>query len=92
MTREEKFEIARLGVYTEQLKGNPAVQVLLERMQRRAEAARELLTEHDPDDAKGIRALQDEVKRFKALVEEMHSMIVEGHICEQVLREEGGEA
>jgi len=90
MDEQQKYEIARLGVYFEALKENPATQVLLRRLQQRAEEAREKLTEIDSEDPKAIREAQQEVKMFKALVSEIDSFIVEGSLCEQELKE--GEA
>lgn len=78
-----------MGIAAEDLKGHPAMQGLLARLQHRAELARENLTEHDPDDTAGIRGLQTEVKLFKTLVNEIDAMIVEGRVCEQELQEEG---
>jgi hypothetical protein len=86
-TEQEKYEVARMGVYFEALKENPALQVLLRRLQKKAEAARELLTDVEPEDTIRIRAAQTEVKMFKTLVTEIDSFIVEGSLCEQELRE-----
>lgn len=89
MNREEKFATARLGIQAEELKAHPAMQALLERLQHQAEAAREALTELDPDDVRAIRAKQTEVQLFKRMIAELDGMIVEGRLCEQELNEEG---
>ncbi len=88
MNQQEKLEIARMGIYFEALKENPALQVLLKRLQGRAEEAREELVGVDPFKPKAIEAAQMKVKMFKTLVEEIDAFIVEGHLCEQELREE----
>lgn len=87
MDEKQKFEAARMGVYFEALKDNPALQVLLRRLQKRAEEAREELTEAAPEDAVRIRELQSSVKMFKTLVSEIDSFIVEGRLCEAELKE-----
>lgn len=87
MDEKQKFEAARMGVYFEALKDNPALQVLLRRLQKRAEEAREELTEVSPDDTGRIRDLQSKVWMFKSLVKEIDAFIVEGHVCEAELRE-----
>jgi hypothetical protein len=84
---KQKFETARMGLYFEALKDNPALQVLLRKLQTRAEEAREQLIDVPPEDMLKIRELQSTVKMFKALVGEIDSFIVEGRLCEAELRE-----
>ena len=86
-TEQEKYETARLGVYFEALKENPALQVLLRRLQAKAEQAREELVDIEPEDTISLRAAQAQVKMFKTLVQEIDSFIVEGSLCEQELKE-----
>ena len=86
-TEQEKYETARLGVYFEALKENPALQVLLRRLQAKAEQAREELVDIEPEDTISLRAAQAQVKMFKVLVQEIDSFIVEGSLCEQELKE-----
>ena len=89
MDRDAKFETAALGIQAEELKKHPAMQALLKRLQTKAEIARELLTEVDPEDTRQVRAKQTEVAIFKRMVAEIDEMIVEGHLCEAELEEEG---
>lgn len=88
MQNSNLYGLAKLGIEFEELKRNPAFQVLLEALQREADEAREQMTETDPEDVEKMRELQTANRMFKALIRTIDAFIQEGHAAQAELERE----
>lgn len=68
-------------------RGSVPLQVVLVRAKQESTAALAAMIDHDPEDAKGMRALQAKVQMFRDMVKFMSEALREGDSAAQVLDE-----
>ena len=88
LTEQDKVEVCARGIDFEQLRKNPAMQVLLEELQHRAELAREELCTVDPTVMSRVTALQVQVSQYKELMAIINGFVSEGKMMENQLDDE----
>jgi len=88
LSNQEKLEIAQRGIYFEELRKHPAMELLLDTLQHRAELAREALCDIPAHHSEKIAEQQYEVWKFRELVKIINGFISEGNAVEQQLAEE----
>ena len=88
LTEQDKIEVCARGLEFEQLKKNPAMQILLDELQHRAELAREELCLVDPANEGHVSKLQREVAKFRELMGIINGFISEGQMMEDQLDDE----
>jgi len=88
LTEQDKIEVCARGIEFEQLSKNPAMQILLDELQHRAELAREALCTADPKDEGHVSKLQREVAKFRELMAIINGFVNEGKMMENQLSDE----
>ena len=88
LTEQDKIEVCARGIEFEQLRKNPAMQILLEELQHRAELAREALCTVDSTNEGHVSKLQREVAKFRELMAIINGFITEGKMMENQLDDE----
>ena len=71
----ENFVQSRIGIY------------LIQRAEQEAEEANIELARHDPEDAKGIRALQNRIYRADSVRQWLAEAIIEGRQAAQIMNQ-----